>query len=151
MLRKCQVTEPHHFNFDSFTLRWTDQRRRSNHPLSSVHLIAVLQSPEQLVPPRCIGPLHPWLRLFPAFPSGCCTVPWRQEDPAGHLRCFTARSGKNRHMHLHKHIAQRCNWNWTFIPFQCLLPWSRSMKLCPRRGRSCRKSGTLTTSTSQTH
>lgn len=34
------------------------------------------------------------------------------------------------------------------IPLQCLLRWRQCMKLCPRRGRSCRKSGKLTTSTS---
>lgn len=65
-----------------------------NHSPSSVHFTAVLQSPEQLGPPRCISPVYPRLRLLSALPFHG-QFARREENPTGHLCYVSTRSEKH--------------------------------------------------------
>lgn len=80
-----------HLTFYTFIPKLLTNQRVDRRPSCCAPLSAVLQSPGQLVSPRCVGPLHPRLRLLSAVASDR-RVARGQDDPAGHLCHVAARS-----------------------------------------------------------
>lgn len=80
-----------------------------NHSPSSVHFTAVLKSPEQLGPPRCIGPVYPRLRVLSALPFHG-QFARREENPTGHLRYVSTRSEKHINTNMSSTGRQKLIW-----------------------------------------
>lgn len=90
-----------------------------NHSPSSVHFTAVLKSPEQLGPPRCIGPVYPRLRVLSALPFHG-QFARREENPTGHLRYVSTRSEK--HINTNMSSTGRQTLIWAHLSCHRYLP-----------------------------
>lgn len=88
-----------------------------NHNPSSVHFTAVLKSPEQLGPPRCIGPVYPRLRVLSALPFHG-QFARREENPTGHLRYVSTRSEK--HINTNMSSTGRQTLIWAHLSWESL-------------------------------